>query len=249
MSENDAKRIDKLRREIERHNRLYYVDAAPVVSDSEYDRRYRELVDLERKHPELITPESPTQRVGGEPIEGFQSVRHEVPMLSIDNTYNASELREFDARTKRFLETDEPFDYVVELKIDGVAASVLYENGLLVRGATRGDGVTGDDITANIRTIAAVPLRLEGREDLDVPLRIEARGEIYMTRDELSRLNDVREGEGEAPFANPRNATAGTLKLLDPRQCARRRLAAFFYALGVYAVSYTHLTLPTKRIV
>ena len=170
-------------------------------------------------------------------------------MLSIDNTYNADELREFDARTKRFLGGVEQFDYVVELKIDGVAAKVVYENGALVLGATRGDGVTGDDVTANIRTIAAVPLRLSAREDgVVIPPRLEARGEIYMTKAELRRLNDTREKQGQAPFANPRNATAGTLKLLDPRQCAERRLSAFFYGLGAYEgreLSHHHEVLDT----
>jgi DNA ligase (NAD+) len=173
--------------------------------------------------------------VGGQPLEGFASVTHEIPMLSIDNTYNPDELREFDARTRRFLGSDEDFDYVVELKIDGVAATVIYEDGALALGATRGDGVRGDDITANVRTIRAVPLRLEAkREGLTVPRRLEARGEIFMTGDELKRLNRLREEAGEPPFANPRNATAGTLKLLDPRQCAERRLSVFFYGLGVY---------------
>jgi len=235
MAASDAERIEQLRREIERHNYLYYVKAEPEISDREYDRLYRELVELEKKHPELVTPDSPTQRVGGEPLEGFANVTHEIPMLSIDNTYNADELREFDARTKRFLGGLEDLDYVVELKIDGVAVKVVYQNGALVLGATRGDGVTGDDVTANIRTIAAIPLRLRPRrKGVEVPARLEARGEVYMTRDELKRLNEVRESEGQPPFANPRNATAGTLKLLDPRLCAQRRLAAFFYGLGVY---------------
>jgi DNA ligase (NAD+) len=227
--------MEKLRGEIERHNYLYYVKAEPEITDEAYDKLYRELVDLEKAHPEFVTPDSPTQRVGGEPLGSFATVRHEIPMLSIDNTYSADELREFDARTKRFLETSDDVDYVVELKIDGVASTVLYENGRLAMGATRGDGVTGDDVTANVRTVKAVPLRLKthGKSSL-VPSRLEARGEIYMSKDELKRLNVLREKEGELLFANPRNSTAGTLKLLDPRECAKRNLSAFFYGLGVY---------------
>lgn len=237
-------RIGRLREEIERHNYLYYVKGEPEISDREYDRLYAELVDLEKAHPELITPESPTQRVGGEPLGEFATVRHGTAMLSIDNTYSAEELREFDARTKRFLDADEEIDYVVELKIDGVASTVVYENGRLMLGATRGDGVTGDDITANVRTIKAIPLRLRAsRKGVEVPARLEARGEIYMTKEELARLNRLREEEGEPLFANPRNATAGTLKLLDSRECAKRRLSAFFYGLGAYegpAVRFHH---------
>jgi len=227
-------RIEALRTEIERHNYLYYVKAAPEITDSDYDKLYRQLVELENAHPELVTPDSPTQRVGGQPLGEFATVTHEMPMLSIDNTYSEAELREFDARTRRFLDTDEPIEYVVELKIDGVASAVVYEHGRLVLGATRGDGVTGDDITANIRTVKAIPLRLRVHGKTSVPARLEARGEVYMTTAELARINTEREKDGEPPFANPRNSTAGTLKLLDPRQCAKRNLSAFFYAIGVY---------------
>jgi DNA ligase (NAD+) len=234
LSADAAKRIDELRRRIERHNRLYYTEAAPEISDGQYDALYAELVRLETEHPQLITPDSPTQRVGGEPLEGFQSVTHEAPMLSIDNTYNAGELRKFEERIHRTLASDAPIEYVVELKIDGVAATVLYENGELVLGATRGDGVTGDDVTANVRTIAAIPLKLTPVDDsVAAPPRIEVRGEIFMTKSELVRLNALREETGDAPLANPRNTTAGTLKLLDPRECAKRRLSACFYGLGV----------------
>lgn len=229
-----AERIRKLREQIEHHNHVYYVEGASEISDIEYDRLYAELVELEKAHPELVTPDSPTQRVGGAPLGEFATVRHEVPMLSIDNTYSPDELREFDARTKRFLDTQDTIAYVAELKIDGVASTVIYENGRLVLGATRGDGVTGDDITANVRTVRSIPLALKRPARGGSPSRIEARGEIYMTKDELERLNKVREADGEPLFANPRNATAGTLKLLDPRECARRRLRAFFYGLGVY---------------
>ncbi len=225
-------RIEHLRKEIERHNYLYYVKAEPEISDAEYDRLYKELERLESEHPDLVAPDSPTQRVGGEPLGSFATVRHEIPMLSIDNTYSEGELREFDARTKRFLGLEEPISYVVELKVDGVAATVIYENGKLSLGATRGDGVTGDDVTANIRTVKSVPLRLASHGRWKVPGRLEARGEIFMTTKELARLNAVREKEGEPLFANPRNATAGTLKLLDPRQNGRAQTGRVLLRAG-----------------
>jgi len=235
LSKSVKDRVEQLRREIERHNYLYYVKGQPEISDQEYDKLYRELVDLEKEHPEYDVPDSPTHRVGGEPLGAFATVTHEVPMLSIDNTYSEDELREFDARTRRFLGTTDPIDYVVELKVDGVASTVIYENGLLWKAATRGDGVTGDDVTSNVRTIRAIPIHLTGdKGGVGVPTRIEVRGEIYMTTRELQRINAQREEEGQPLFANPRNATAGTLKLLDPRLTAKRRLSAFFYGLGVY---------------
>lgn len=233
-------RHQDLCREIEAHNHRYYTLASPVITDQEYDALLYELQRLEEAHPELVTPDSPTQRVGGAPSQGFETVAHAVPMLSIDNTYNEAELRNFDGRVRRGLDGAEPH-YVVELKIDGVSVSLRYENGILVRAATRGDGVQGDDITANARTIRSCPLRLReesaesGAEDLfespavKVPGALEVRGEIYMTIRELERINEEREKEGLEPFRNPRNTTAGTLKLLDPRQVARRRLCAYFY--------------------
>jgi len=228
-------RIEALRKEIERHNHLYYVENNPEIGDQDYDRLYAELVTLEKEHPELVTADSPTQRVGGEPLGEFATVTHETAMLSIDNTYSEADLREFDARTHRFLGTEDPIEYVVELKIDGVASTVLYEDGRLVLGATRGDGVTGDDVTANVRTVKAIPLRLQApKEGEQIPKRLEARGEIYMTKAELKRINAEREKEELPAFANPRNSTAGTLKLLDARECARRKLSAFFYGLVVH---------------
>lgn len=218
---------EKLRKAIERHNFLYYSKAAPEISDVEFDALLRELQDLEEKFPELRTPDSPTQRVGGAPLEGFAQVTHEVPMLSIDNTYNEEELREFDARVRRGLEGDEP-EYVVELKVDGVAISLLYEDGRFVRGATRGDGVTGDDITANLKTIHVLPLKLKDAP----PRRVEVRGEAYMTKSELARLNKEREEAGEALYANPRNTTAGTLKQLDAKMVAKRHLALFVFDIA-----------------
>ncbi len=213
-----------LAREIERHNRLYYVEAAPEISDQEFDGLLAELAELEAQYPTLQTPDSPTQRVGGEPLEGFETVEHAVPMLSIDNTYNPQELRAFDERVRRGLDGEAPV-YVVELKIDGVAISLQYREGVFARAVTRGDGRRGDDVTANVRTIRSLPLRLEGSP----PSLLEARGEVYMKRSELQRINQEREAAGEALLANPRNTAAGTLKLLDPKQAARRRLDVLTY--------------------
>lgn len=220
-------RIEKLRQQIRHHDYLYYVEATPEISDREYDKLYADLKELEDKHPAYVTPDSPTQRVGGQPIEGFKTVRHREPMLSIDNTYNAGELREFDKRVRKLL-GGESITYVVELKIDGVAISLTYEEGRFTVGATRGDGEQGDDVTHNLKAMRSVPLSLPER----VPL-LEARGEVYMNREDLARLNRDRIAKGLEPFANPRNSTAGALKLLDPKQSAERRLRLFTYALGV----------------
>ncbi|MEW6357717.1 MAG: NAD-dependent DNA ligase LigA [Planctomycetota bacterium] len=224
-----AREIEALREEIRRHDRKYYVENAPEISDHEYDMLVKKLEALEKDHPDLITPDSPTQRVGGEPVEGFAAVRHRIPMLSISNTYSDAELREFDDRVRRLL-GGEDFSYVAELKIDGLAVTLWYEGGALRHGATRGDGETGEDVTANLRTIRQVPLRLTDGDR--VPPVIEVRGEVYMTRKELDRLNRQREEAGEPPFANPRNAAAGSLKLLDPRITAQRRLQMFAYDVG-----------------
>ncbi len=221
--------LSQLREEIQKHDRLYYVEAAPIISDREYDKLMQRLLELEKQHPELVTPDSPSQRVGGEPLEGFTQVRHAVPMLSIENTYNADELREFDARVRKLLGTDD-FHYVVEQKVDGVSASLIYENGILIQAATRGDGITGDDITSNVRTIREIPLKLNSRKKL--PARLEVRGEIYMPNSELSRLNVLQQEAGENLLKNPRNATAGTLKLLDSKAAAERRLRMFVYGEG-----------------
>jgi len=220
--------IGKLRDEINRHNRLYYLDAAPEISDREYDRLMARLMELEAEHPELVSPVSPSQRVGGAPLAEFASVAHAVPMLSIDNTYNFDEVREWDARVRRGLNPGELVTYVIELKVDGVAVSLRYEEGKFVLGATRGDGERGDDITANLRTVRDIPLSLHGRP----PALLEVRGEVYMTNSELARLNELRRADGEKPFENPRNSTAGTLKLLDSRICAGRRLRFISHGLG-----------------
>jgi DNA ligase (NAD+) len=221
-------RAAELRRLINYHNYLYYVEAKPEISDREFDKLLDELKQLEEQHPDLITPDSPTRRVGGEPIEGFATVRHRRPMLSIDNTYNADELREFDKRIRKLI-PKEPITYVVELKIDGVAISLTYEKGLLTVGATRGDGEQGDDVTHNLKTIHELPLRLNHD---DPPVLFEVRGEVYMERAELARINRQRKERGDDLYANPRNLTAGTLKMLDPRQCAERKLRLFAYEVG-----------------
>jgi DNA ligase (NAD+) len=223
------KRAAELRKLIDHHNYLYYVDAKPEISDREFDKLLDELKQIEAEHPELVTPESPTQRVGGEPIGEFAQVTHRVPMLSIENSYNSDELREFDRRVRKQLGRGEAVEYVVELKIDGVAISLTYEDGKFTVGATRGNGEVGDDVTHNLKTVRDVPLRLKSG---DPPALFEARGEVYMTREELVRLNRERTAEGLEPYANPRNTTAGTLKLLDPKLCAKRKLRMFVYALG-----------------
>ena len=230
MTVSAKERIENLCREIEYHNYRYYIEASPELTDLEFDRLLDELKNLEKEHPELVTPESPTQRVGGGPIAGFRQVRHEVPMLSIENTYNEAEVREFDLRLRRLLEGTAP-SYIVEHKIDGVSASLVYENGVFNLGVTRGDGLGGDDITHNLRTVRDIPLRLRVSE-APPPDVLEVRGEIYMTQTELSRLNRIQAEREEKVFANCRNAAAGSLKLLDPRECARRNLRFFAHSEG-----------------
>ncbi len=222
------KEVARLRAEINRHNRLYYVEAMPEIGDHEFDRLMKRLEELEAAHPELVTPDSPTQRVGGEPLEGFATVHHAVPMLSIDNTKNEAEVREWDARVRKALTPGEAVRYVVELKVDGVAVTLRYERATFVLGATRGDGSHGDDITQNLRTVREVPLVLEGSP----PALLEIRGEVFMTNSSLARLNEQRIARDEAPFANPRNSTAGALKLLDPKLCGQRNLRFISHGLG-----------------
>jgi DNA ligase (NAD+) len=230
MAKDIKKQIERLRNEIRRHDYLYYVLNQPKISDRQYDKFFAGLKSLEEQHPELITPDSPTQRVSERPLEGFETIRHAIPMLSIDNTYSPEELRAFDERVAKGLGRRD-YDYVVELKIDGVASSLRYEGGLLVTGATRGDGRVGDDITANVRTIKAVPLSLIS-DKAAIPDILEVRGEVYMPTKAFVELNKQREKAGEVLFANPRNATAGSLKLLDSRITAQRKLAFFAYATG-----------------
>lgn len=226
--------IAELRDEIRRHDHLYYVEGSPSISDREYDRLFARLKELEAAHPELVTPNSPTQRVGGEPLEDFAHVTHAVAMLSIDNKYNETDVRKFDTQVAKGLD-GEPYEYYVDPKVDGVSATLRYEDGRLVLGATRGDGRTGDDVTANIRTIRAIPLRL--RHD-DWPAVLEVRGEVYWPRPTFDAHNEQREQEGQEPFANPRNATTGSLKSLDPKVIAGRGLS--FVAHGLGAVEGVH---------
>jgi DNA ligase (NAD+) len=228
MAQNITRRIAELREQIERHNRLYYVLARPEISDQEYDRLMAELITLEEAHPELRTPDSPSQRVGGSPLEGFATVEHAVPMMSIDNTYDAAAVREFDDRVRRGLGGEE-VAYVLEPKIDGIAVGLRYEKGLLVLAATRGDGRRGDDITVNARTIQTIPLRLTGT---DVPEIVEVRGEIFMPNTSFQKVNQELVAAGEEPLKNPRNATAGTLKNLDPKVVARRQLDFLTHGIG-----------------
>ncbi len=220
-------RILSLRRQIDHHNRLYYTDAKPEISDQQFDTLLRELQELETAHPELITPDSPTQRVGGAPIEGFVQIQHTVPMMSLDNTYSEEELRSFYQRVLKGLGRDS-VRCVIEPKVDGVAVTIRYENGHLKYGATRGDGRTGDDITANLKTIKRLPLSVPKNG----PQTFEVRGEVFMTKTGFLKLNEEREEAGEPRFANPRNSTAGTLKQLDPRIAARRPLDIVLYGLA-----------------
>jgi DNA ligase (NAD+) len=223
-----AKRVAHLRDQIREHDRRYYEEAAPIISDREYDRLYKELVDLETKFPDLITPDSPTQRVGGKPLKAFEQVSHLTPMLSLDNTYSEEEVKNFYARIRRLL-PNEKIPVVIEPKVDGVAVSLIYENGRLRQAATRGDGNVGDNITQNIRTIRSVPERLRGA----APKVLEVRGEVYMDRKGFEKLNQERKEQGLPLFANPRNAAAGSLKQLDPAIVAKRPLGVVFYGTGV----------------
>lgn len=221
------KKVAELRQEIRKHDRLYYEDAAPIISDRDYDRLYKGLVDLETQFPDLATADSPTQQVGGKPLQAFEQVSHLIPMLSLDNTYSEQEVKNFYARIQRLL-PDEKIPVVIEPKVDGVAVSLIYEHGKLRQAATRGDGNVGDDITQNIRTIRSVPERLRDT----APKLLEVRGEAYMDRKGFEKLNDERKKEGLPLFANPRNAAAGSLKQLDPSIAAKRPLGMVLYGTG-----------------
>jgi DNA ligase (NAD+) len=223
-------RIESLREQVRYHNRRYHIEDAPEISDAEYDSLYAELESMEAEHPELVTPDSPTQRVGGEPLEGFEEVRHTVPMLSLANARKTEDLREWDARVRRLLgpEEEERLRYVTELKIDGLAVSLRYENGHFVRGATRGNGIVGEDVTQNLRTVRAIPDRL----DDEPPEVLEPRGEVFMTLENFEKLNRRQEAEGKPPFANPRNAAAGAIRQLDSRITASRPLTIYLYGVG-----------------
>ena len=229
MSAKDiAGRAEKLRRAIERHNRLYYNEAEPEISDAEYDRLFQELVKLETEHPALLTPDSPTHRVGFKPSEEFAPVTHRVPMLSLANAFDEEDVAAFDRRVREGLEAGN-VEYSAELKFDGLAITLAYEDGIFVRGATRGDGTTGEDVTPNLRTVRTIPLRLEGRR---APKLLEVRGEVLMTRKDFEIINKRALEAGEKTFVNPRNAAAGGLRQLDPRLTAQRRLSFFAYGVG-----------------
>lgn len=229
-SQSALEELTRLKEQLYHHNYRYYVLDEPEVPDSEYDRLMRQLQALEADYPELVTPDSPSQRVGAQPLESFQQVTHEVPMLSLDNAFNADELRDFNRRLTTRLKDEQDIEYACEPKLDGIAVSLLYRDGVLVRGATRGDGTTGEDITSNVRTIPSIPLRLMGQ---GYPAVLEVRGEIYMPKAGFEKLNRIARDKGEKPFVNPRNAAAGTLRQLDPRITAQRPLEMCAYSVGL----------------
>jgi len=236
-------RIEKLKGQLEYHNYRYYVLDDPVVSDTEYDRLMTELVALEEDHPEFLSPNSPTQRVGAKPLAEFETVTHTIPMLSLQNAMELDEVAEFDRRIKKLLRIND-VDYVMEVKIDGLAVELVYLNGEFTTGSTRGDGFTGEDITQNLRTIKSIPMRLLRDHDIPIPDRLEVRGEVYMGKNEFKELNKERELQGDPLFANPRNAGAGSVRQLDPRITAGRKLNIFCYApgeiLGVTLTTHYH---------
>jgi DNA ligase (NAD+) len=218
------KRVEELRSLLNQYSKEYYLLDQPSVPDSEYDRLLKELIDLEGVFPDMITPDSPTQRVGGQVLDMFHKVKHDIPMLSLGNAFNEADLRDFDRKVRQAV--GEQYSYVCELKIDGLAISLKYEDGIFVQGSTRGDGTTGEDISANLRTIHSIPLRLSE------PLTIEVRGEAYMPKKSFAKLNALKEENGEEPFANPRNAAAGSLRQLDPKIAASRQLDIFLYSIA-----------------
>jgi len=230
---NVEKEIEALRETIRYHNHRYYVLDDPEISDAEYDRLFRRLFDLEHQHPEQATPDSPTQKVGAEPLETFSEIRHRTPMLSLENTFSDQEIRDFDARVKRFLGDDSPIQYTVEPKIDGLAVELVYEKGALKVASTRGDGFVGENVTPNIKTIMDIPLTLTRKKNgPSLPDLLEVRGEVYMELEPFKDLNRERVDKGLPPFANPRNAAAGSLRQLDPRVTAKRPLSMFCYGFG-----------------
>ena len=225
--------IEKLREQLIHHSYRYHVLDDPEISDAEYDVMMRRLEALEREHPELVTPESPTQRVGAAPSERFAPIKHRRPMMSLANAMNADEMREFDKRIKRLLKTEDEIEYIAEVKLDGLGIELVYEDGKLATAATRGDGETGEEVTANIKTIKSVPLRLRKPDHGKIPKLLEVRGEVIFPKQAFAKLNADRESRGEAVFANPRNAAAGSLRQLDPKITASRPLDIFLYAPGV----------------
>ncbi|HAA03931.1 MAG TPA: DNA ligase (NAD(+)) LigA [Syntrophobacteraceae bacterium] len=240
-NQNALPRLEELRRQIRHHNYRYYALDDPIVSDAEYDRLFQELIALEKAHPEWVTPDSPTQRVGFAPLEKFLPFHHAVPMLSLENAMDQGEVLEFDQRIRKLLRPNTPIEYVAEPKMDGLAVEILYENGNLMAAGTRGDGWKGEDVTLNVKTIRGIPWQLFAfRADVALPQRLAARGEIYMDRRDFEALNQGREISGEAVFANPRNAAAGSLRQLDSTITAGRPLRAYFYGVGeISGVTFT----------
>ena len=228
---NIYKKIDRLRKEINEHNYCYYILSEPTIPDAVYDQLFFELRKLEEKYPDLIISASPTQRVGVKPLTVFERVHHEIPMLSLDNIFDEAELCAFGKRIQQRLNTESSLEYVCELKLDGVALSLLYEDGKLVRAATRGDGFTGENVTQNARTISTVPLQLRGG---NYPNKVEIRGEVLMLREGFMKLNWEAKKRGEKTFANPRNAASGSLRQLDPRVTAKRSLMFFWISLRYF---------------
>lgn len=233
--EDVSSKIADLRRQVEYHNHRYYALDRPEISDAAYDKLFRQLVDLENEHPELITADSPTQRVGFAPIEKFVPFHHEVPLLSLENAMTIEEALDFDRRVRKLLATETDIDYVAELKMDGLAVEIVYENGVLTGAGTRGDGFTGEDVSRNVRTIRSVPWRLlSNPAEGPLPEKLAVRGEVFMDKSDFEKLNEQRSARGEPPFANPRNAAAGSLRQLDPSITAGRPLRAFFYGIGTF---------------
>ena len=228
VTEDIPKRIDDLRAQIRRHDHLYHVKDSPQISDAEFDSLMRDLRRLEEQRPDLVTPDSPTQRVGGAPAEGFQEVTHRRAMLSLGNAFDDEEFVAWHTRVSDMLETDR-FDMVCELKYDGLAVGLTYQNGVLVRGATRGNGAVGEDVTSNLRTINSIPLRLRGS---NLPALLEVRGEVYFPKSKFDDFNKQREADGLPTYVNPRNTAAGSLRQLDPKATAERPLDIFVYSVG-----------------
>ena len=230
-NKSPAQQIAQLSETIEKHNYLYHTLDKPEITDFEYDKLFQQLLDLEAKHPELASPHSPTQKVGGAVMEGFEKAEHQEPMLSLQNTYSEDEIVEFEEKIQKQLNTDEPLELLCSPKYDGIAMELVYEQGLLTKAITRGDGTVGEDVLSNVRTISGVPLKLVGDQ---VPERLDVRGEILLFKDEFLRINQEQEENGAASFANPRNAAAGTIRQLDSGIVAKRNLKMFCYALGFH---------------
>ena len=243
-----VKRVENLRDNLHRHNYRYYVLDDPEISDGEYDRMMRELIRLETAHPGLLSPDSPTRRVGAPPLEKFETVDHSIPMLSLDNAFSDSDIIDFDRRIKKILKHDDKIIYTAEPKLDGIAVELVYEDGKLGRASTRGDGVRGELITSNVRTIRSVPILLQKNKTIKVPAILEVRGEVFLGKEGFRQLNEERLRQKQAPFANPRNAAAGSLRQLDSKITAKRPLEIFFYGIGIIEGPVTQSHWETLRV-